>query len=611
MKSVATLLASAAVATAVTIAEINGNKFLSPYNGQNVTDVKGLVTAIGTNGIFLRSTEPDEDPATSEGLFVFSTPIRGQVKVGDIITLNGRVTEYRSNALYPYLTQIGTPTNVVVVSSGNEVVPLVLGEDTLSPPTEEFSALDNGDIFGVPNDVSRTSAVNAELDPTKYGIDFWESLVGELVTLKDVIQVSRPNQYGDAWVRGNWAATGVNSHGGLTMLDGDSNPEAIIIGTPTDGSKNPDDTRMGDFLGDITGVIYQAFGFYRLLPLTGVSPVRNATTEHPPVSFESDGTCRAITIANYNARNLDPKSPYMEGIATQIVEKMLTPDLIFLQEVQDDSGATNDGVVAGNVTLTTLATLIEELSGVVYDFAEVIPENNKDGGAPGGNIRVAYIYRPDVIELYNPKQGSATDANEVLEGPELKFNPGRIAPASGAWTESRKPLAAAWKPVKGNGKPFFTVNVHQTSKGGSSTVHGDPRPPVNNGVEKRVEQATLTGDFIAQILEKDPSAAIIAAGDFNEFVQVAPIKAFEETSGLLDLDDVTDMPVEERYTYLFDMNSQALDHMFVSPSVTRNAKYEHLHLNTWQNYDDQVSDHDPSVARLNVCGCGGSRKSKL
>jgi predicted extracellular nuclease len=95
MKSVATLLASAAAATAVTIAEINGNKFLSPYNGQNVTDVKGLVTAIGTNGIFLRSTEPDEDPATSEGLFVFSTPIRGQVKVGDIITLNGRVTEYR------------------------------------------------------------------------------------------------------------------------------------------------------------------------------------------------------------------------------------------------------------------------------------------------------------------------------------------------------------------------------------------------------------------------------------------------------------------------------------------------------------------------------------
>lgn len=126
----------------------------------------------------------------------------------------------RSNALYSYLTQLGSPANVVVVSSGNEVKPLVVGVDTLSPPTEEFSSLDNGDIFGVPNDVSRLSAVNPELDPTKYGMDFWESLVGELVTIKDVYQIGRPNQFGDVWVRGDWEATGVNSHGSLTMLDG-------------------------------------------------------------------------------------------------------------------------------------------------------------------------------------------------------------------------------------------------------------------------------------------------------------------------------------------------------------------------------------------------------
>ena len=76
------------------------------------------------------------------------------------------------------------------------------------------------------------------------------------------------------------------------------------------------------------------------------------------------------------------------------------------------------------------------------------------------------------------------------------------------------------------------------------------------------------------------------------------------------MDDVVDMPVEERYTYLFDQNTQALDHMFVSPALTKGAKYEHLHLNSWQNYDNQVSDHDPSVAKLNVCGCG-SRARKL
>lgn len=94
----ATALAWAAAvgsAAAVTIAEINGNRFLSPLQNTTVTDVRGLVTAIASNGIFLRSTEPDDDPATSEGLFVFGTAVRSQVAVGDIITLDGRVVEYR------------------------------------------------------------------------------------------------------------------------------------------------------------------------------------------------------------------------------------------------------------------------------------------------------------------------------------------------------------------------------------------------------------------------------------------------------------------------------------------------------------------------------------
>lgn len=220
LKVLAPLVAAAASAAATTIAEINGNKFISPFKDQNVTDVKGLVTAKSAQGIYLRSTEPDEDPATSEGLYVFNRNIINQVKVGDVITLDGRVVEYRSADNYPYLTELDNPKNVVVVSSGSEFKPLVVGVDTLPPPTEEFSSLDKGGVFGVPNGVGSLSKDDPTLDPTKYGLDFWESLVGEFVTLKDVYLVSRPNQYGDVWVRGDWPVTGLNSHGGLTMLEG-------------------------------------------------------------------------------------------------------------------------------------------------------------------------------------------------------------------------------------------------------------------------------------------------------------------------------------------------------------------------------------------------------
>jgi predicted extracellular nuclease len=55
----------------------------------------------------------------------------------------------------------------------------------------------------------------------------------------------------------------------------------------------------------------------------------------------------------------------------------------------------------------------------------------------------------------------------------------------------------------------------------------------------------------------------------------------------------------------FDMNAQALDHMYVSPALAakRSTRFEHIHVNSWAAFEDIVSDHDPSIARFNVCGC--------
>lgn len=96
---------------------------------------------------------------------------------------------------------------------------------------------------------------------------------------------------------------------------------------------------------------------------------------------------------------------------------------------------------------------------------------------------------------------------------------------------------------------------------------------------------------------------MIIAGDFNEYPVVQPIEDFLALSGMVDLDVVAGVPEVERYSYLYDMNSQELDHMFVSPALAdaSKAEFEHVHVNTWVNYDSQVSDHDPSVAKFNLC----------
>ncbi|KAK1772142.1 putative endonuclease [Phialemonium atrogriseum] len=587
---------------AVTIAEINGNKFLSPLAGQTLANITGLVTAKGPDGVWIRSTTPDDDARTSESIYVYSSTVGTNLKVGDIISLGAKVDEYRSADTYLYLTELSSPKDVKVLSSGNEVTPLIIGEDTLPPPTVQYTSLDGGDIYAVPNAVVNISAVNPVLDPANYGLDFWESLVGELVTIRNPRVIGRPSSYRDTWVVGDWPVTGKSSHGSLTMSDLDSNPEAIIIGTPLDGTRNPNQSKIGDQAEDITGIVTQAFGFYRVLPLTGIQIAVNATAAYPPTTLKSKGNCRAITVGDYNVENMSPKTANLPKVAAQIANHLGAPDLMFVQEIQDDNGSGNNGVVTANLTLTTLVAAIKTISNVTYNFVEIAPVDGQDGGAPGGNIRVAYLYRPEVLSLWNPNPGSSTDANEVLPGPQLKYNPGRIDPANDAWIVTRKPLVAAWM-AKGARKPFFTVNVHMSSKGGSSSLHGDVRPPINGVIEPRIKQAEVTGKFIAQILAEDPAARIIAAGDFNDFTFVQPMKTFAATSGLRDLDEVVNMPAEERYTYTFDMNTQALDHMYVSPALVAKAQYEHLHVNSWAAPADVVSDHDPSLAVLNVCGC--------
>ena len=89
---------------------------------------------------------------------------------------------------------------------------------------------------------------------------------------------------------------------------------------------------------------------------------------------------------------MGPRARHMPRIAAHIVEHLRTPDIVFVQEIQDDSGPRDNGVVSANKTLTALVDAIKKASGgVVYHFVNIDPEDNKDGGAPGGNIRVAYL----------------------------------------------------------------------------------------------------------------------------------------------------------------------------------------------------------------------------
>ncbi|KAI0154204.1 DNase I-like protein [Xylariaceae sp. FL1272] len=600
-----------APAAAQTIGEINGAKFLSPFAGQKVTNVTGVVTAKSKYGLYIRSLKPSKDSRVSDSIYVYGTQLAQNASVvpGDVIVIDGQVSEYRSSLDYLPLTEITYPTVTTVLEHNRTFEAVVIGDD-LKPPTKQYSSLDDGDVFAVPGNKSLISVKNPTLQPHKYGLDFWESLSGEYVTVKNPRAVGRPDQYGDVWIVGSWATTGENERTGLTVSSKDGNPEAILIGDPLDGTYSADDGKVGDLLEDITGVLTYAYGFYQIQPLTKLTVKSSLEPTSPgPTKLVSAGTCSGITVAGYNIENFYPGSTkHVAAVAASIVNYMKTPDLIALQEIQDNNGETDDGTVDSGVTLSTLAAAIAELpGGVTYNYTYINPIDNENGGAPGGNIRNAYLYRPDVLQLKGGSEaiiGDSVTANQVVAGPALKYNPGLIDPTNEAWADSRKPLAAAWELV-GNGskkgQTLFTVNVHFTSKGGSTSLHGDARPPINGGVEQRIAQATVTGEFVAEILRKDKSARVMVLGDYNEYQFVAPVETLLKVSGLQDLDEVVGIEKEEQYSYVYDQNMQELDHVLVSKKLGKGAQLEHLHINSWLSYDDKTSDHDPSIAKFNIC----------
>jgi hypothetical protein len=102
--------------------------------------------------------------------------------------------------------------------------------------------------------------------------------------------------------------------------------------------------------------------------------------------------------------------------------------------------------------------------------------------------------------------------------------------------------------------------------------------------------------FVDQILTADPHANVVVLGDLNDFdfSQTADILVGSGTTQLTDLPRT--LPAPERYSYVFEGNSQVLDHILLSPNVVPDSSYDIVHMNS--EFPDQISDHDPQVVRV-------------
>jgi uncharacterized repeat protein (TIGR01451 family) len=570
------------------IHDIQGAAHASPYDGQTVCLVPGIVTAVSGSSFYMQDPMPDADDATSEGILVYTGGSPG-VAVGDSVLVRGQVSEYYPGGVgtgnLP-ITQIANAT-VETVSSGNPIpAATVVGLGGRVPPTEIIDNDSTGDALG------------GIFDPEEDGLDFYESMEGMLLQVEGAVAVGPTNQYGEIPIVSDGQSYGgvYTPRDGIVIQPDDYNPERMIIDEALYGTYPA--LKTGDaFDAPVVGVLDYNFGNFKLLnpdPLPGVVP-GGLVSETTALS----GTVNALTIATFNVLNLGPDDTTFDGLADQIVNHLGVPDIVALQEIQDNSGETNDGTVDASETYTTLIEAIQAAGGPVYDYRDVAPANNQDGGVPGGNIRVGFVFRPDRVTFVDRGTAGPTDATQPVIGPtgvELTFSPGRVDPTNTAFDDSRKPLAGEFL---FNGAKLFVVGNHFNSKGGDSPLFGRVQPPVLGSEVQRVQQAEVVNGFVDEILALDPDANVVVLGDLNDFQFSTPISDTLAVDVLTNL--IYSLPLEERYTYIYDGNSQALDHILVSQNLwERTPAYDILHVNAEWPATDRPSDHDPAVALLTL-----------
>jgi predicted extracellular nuclease len=573
-----------AVRLDATIHQIQGSGHVSPLAGRCVSRVGGLVTAIlgsrGGQAFWMQDPVGDGDSGTSEGLLVMASKGLPLVRVGDRISVGGRVEE-RGWGLELPVTRLFS-TDLEIKNRGQNLPPPeVIGNGGRTIPQPEVASDDY-----------------QTYDPAVFAADAFESLEGMLIRVERPVVVGPTSRYGEVTVLpefGAGARTRTDRHG-LRLRPDNPNPQRIVIDDRL--VADPPQLQVGDTLqAHADGILHYSFGSYKLLNTDPLPPAYRSEIRRERTDITGD--TENFTVATFNVENLSVVSAESKfvSLAETVVENLGGPDVLAVQEIQDDSGAEDDGTVRATATLDRLIVSIERAGGPRYESRSIDPVDGADGGQPGANIRTAFLFNPERVRFVDRVDCADDKSTTVDRGLSLSCSPGLVEPGNPAFRAGEDGHGGSRKPLVGEfefaGKRFFIINLHLSSKGGDDPIFGRRQPRLENTVKRRTDQADLVADFVRKLTEADPSARIVVLGDLNDFEDSPPLRVLE-TAGLEDL--VKRVEIEDRYSYVHLGNSQVLDHVLASGTLAREAEVDMVHVNAEWPASERASDHDPVIA---------------
>jgi predicted extracellular nuclease len=588
--------------------DIQGNGAVSPMNGQSVT-VRGIVTGDFQNGdaelqnelsgFYLQEENPDADPATSDGVFVFdgSTPAI-DVSVGDRVTVDGTVNEYFGETQITAMRVEVTATGAGAIQESDVILPAAAtvtnSDGKLIADLEQFEGM----LVRFPQALTVTELFGLE----RYG----EILLSQNGRLFIFTNDNAPDVAGYAAHQDEVAARSIMLDDGLSIHNAD--PVRYLNHSFVGPAPYPA-IRNGDTTTNLSGNIRFArgsgsngFEIYRLVPTSEPSFV--SVNVRPATSPDVGGTLTVASVnldnyfttidsgqnicgpaGNSRCRGADSQQEF-DRHQTKIINALLLldADIVGLTEIENNASA-------------SLQSLVDGLNAVAGASTYAFVDTNTIGTDA---IRVGFLYKPVSV--------STTGTYAVLDSnTDQRFDDSR-----------NRPVLAQSFTQNSNAAVLTIALTHFKSKGSSCDSVGDL--DLNDGQDDcnvtRSDAAAALADWLAT----DPTASgdpdILIIGDPNAHMLEDPITILE-AAGFENL--LKKYLGTDSYSFVFEGLAGALDHVLASQSLVGQVTgVSDWHINTDESpvhdynlefgrnpdiFDSttpyRASDHDPVVIGLN------------
>lgn len=517
------------------IADVQGSGPISPLAGKEIT-VHAVVSGVftqngGLDGFFIQSLQPDQDPKTSEGLFVYTGLWQPAVKAGDVVAVSGQVSELHQ------LTQLRAVRHIKVCAQNRSL-----------PQAQRVELPFNGfDLESLEN--MRVAVAGAVVTDVYQYLKFGELTVSSerlfsTTTLVDpgpAIEPLATSQKRDQ----------------LVIDDGRLQAYAQPFAVGRDGktpvsAQNP--LRMG-YAVDAVGVLNYVFGRYKLQPTAALN-IRPQSNFRMP---EPDRPAGNFTVATFNVEN------WFTDFNTGAEQ---CGNIIGM----GCRGAKNEPEQQRQ--LQKLVTVINQLDSAVIGLQEL--QNNKQQSiqslvaalnADAQNKQWAFIdsgqLGQDVIKvglIYQPHQVQPVGDYALLNRDSLaQFEEHR----------NRVVLAQTFRHLQSD-ELITVATLHLKSKGcrdavGDDLAQGDGQGCYNPTRTRAAEQ-------IVAWMNQDPTGTgaklRLIVGDFNAYQNEDPIKEFEH-GGYINL--AREFLGVENWTTAYRGKVGSLDYIMANQAAYKRA----------------------------------------